>query len=282
MPDQATELRKLVLRAAREATLEVGPPPRLLVLTGGKGGVGVTTIAVNLSIALADQGTRVVLVDADLHRADVATLCGLAEQRSVADVLTSRRDIHEVLVRGPAGIQIVPGLWAPGNVADYSEKSQLRLLRQLRLLGPHADIVVVDVGGGSNEVVRRFWQAADDVLLVTTPDAVAVMDAYATIKTLRAGGDIERMRLIVNSARNVGEAADVHRRLDQSCQRFLGCSLGLLGHVPPDEAVTLAARQAAPFVSAATGDAAQALMQFATILAAENSDSRKRHTRAAA
>ena len=113
MVDQATELRKLVSQADRDPADEAGRVPRLLVLSGGKGGVGVTTLAVNLSVALSRRGNRVVLVDADLYRADVATLCGLEERGNVADVLSARRDIHEVLQRGPAGIQVVPGLWAP-------------------------------------------------------------------------------------------------------------------------------------------------------------------------
>ena len=100
MIDQATELRKLVLQSVRQHVAAAGPPPRLMVATSGKGGVGVTTLAVNLSVALAQQGSRVVVVDADLHRSDAATLCGLSEQQSVGDVVTARRDIHETAVTG--------------------------------------------------------------------------------------------------------------------------------------------------------------------------------------
>ena len=121
----------------REKTAAAGPPPRLMVLVGGKGGVGVTTLAVNLSVGLAEQGARVVVVDADLYRSDVAVLCGIAERATVEDVLIARRDVHEVLQRGPAGIQIVPGLWAPGEAADCSDTAQERLLRQFQTDSVH-------------------------------------------------------------------------------------------------------------------------------------------------
>jgi flagellar biosynthesis protein FlhG len=269
MIDQATELRKLVLRSMRERTAAAGPPPRLIVLTGGKGGVGVTTLAVNVAVGLAEQGARVVLVDADLFRSDVAVLCGLAETSTVEDVLIARRDIHEVLQRGPAGIQIVPGLWAPGEAAECSEAAQERLLRQFRTLGPHADIIVLDVGNGSGDFVRRFCAAADDVLLITTPDPIAVMDTYARVKTAMADAKVPTLRLVVNHCASESKAIDVHHRIDQSCEKFLSTRVAFAGHVPEDEHVAAAAAAAQPFIlGTPICAAAQALQKLAAVLTA--------------
>ena len=251
MMDQATELRKLVLRSMRERSAVSGPPPHLMLLGGGKGGVGVTTLAVNLSVGLAEQGARVVIVDADLYRSDVAALCGIAEREAAADLLVTRRDIHEVLQRGPAGIQVVPGLWPPGQQAECSAMAQERLLRQFRALGPHADLVVLDVGSGSSACARRLCSAADDLLLVTTPDSLSVMDTYARIKASVAGAGKTALRLVVNQCCDPAQAADVHRRIDQSCHRFLGIRVLLLGQVPEDPQVRGAASRAVPFVLAA-------------------------------
>lgn len=270
MVDQATELRRLVLRAAGDTVADAGPVPRLLVLSGGKGGVGVTTLAVNLAVMLSRQGARVVLVDADLYRADVATLCGVDERGNVADVLAARRDIHEVLQPGPSGVQVLPGLWAPGQPADYSETAQQRLLRQLRTLGRHADVVVLDVGNGGNEVVRRFWKAADDVLLVTTPDSMSVMDSYATIKRTATAEDGLTIRLIVNKAADQDVARDVNRRINVSCQRFLGFQVDGLGYLPADSCVDAAVSAGTPFViSTPDGAAATALKRMAAQLVTE-------------
>jgi flagellar biosynthesis protein FlhG len=116
---------------------------------------------------------------------------------------------------------------------DYSRSGQERLLRQLRTLGRHADVVLLETGNSSSEVVRRFWLAADEILVVTTPQPVAVMDCYATLKRLAASGRELPIRLIVNKSADRNTAEDVHRRINTSCQRFLGMELGLLGHVPP-------------------------------------------------
>lgn len=267
MRDQATELRKLVLAAPHGVTVGAAPVPQLMVLTGGKGGVGTTTLAVNLAVALADQGARVVLVDADLQRADVTSLCGLGAATGVADVLSSRRDIHEVLMRGPCGLQIVPGVWATGKSNGYSEKAQYRLLRQLRALGRHAEWVLVDVGHGAPDVLGRFWHAADHVLLVSTPEPVSVMDTYATIKTLLTDDLNCGLHLVVNRAANEEEARDVHRRIDQSCRRFLGRSVGAMGFVPGDPAVPSAARQGQSLLSGmAECEASRAIVRIAAAL----------------
>jgi flagellar biosynthesis protein FlhG len=265
MRDQADELRNLMLRVARQHAALHGPPPRLVLLCGGKGGVGVTTLGVNLAVALAHQAARVVLVDADLYRSDVAALCGVEELHNVADLLGGGRDIHEVLQRGPAGIQIVPGVWAPDRQAELGEGAQRRLIAQLCQLGRHADLVLVDTGSGAGDSLRRFWQAADDLLLVTTPDDVSVMDAYAAIKTRLPAQNRPRMRLIVNRAASPEQAADVHRRLDQSCRRFLDAQISLLGSVAADDAFAAAAAASVPLViQAAHSRAALEIERLAT------------------
>jgi flagellar biosynthesis protein FlhG len=232
MVDQAAELRNLVSQASRQTPLSAGPRPRLVVLAGGKGGVGVTTLAINVAISLVGQGLRVVLVDADLYRADVATLCKLPERGHVGDILAARRDIHEVLERGPGGILIVPGVWAPDHEIPFSQHAQLRLIRQIQSLGRHADMVLVDVGTASADAIHRCWLGADEVVMVTTPESVSVMDCYATIKAALGGGAApETVRLIVNKAHDPAQAEDVHRRLDQSARRFLQRTIEPLGSV---------------------------------------------------
>lgn len=272
MLDQAAELRNLVSRAAREPSPAGLAQPRILVFSGGKGGVGVTTLAINIAIALVDQGLRVVLIDADLYRADIAPLCHLSERGHVGDILSARRDIHEVLERGPGGILVVPGVWAPDHKIPFSQHSQERLMKQIRSLGRHADIVLIDVGSSAVDAVLRFWFAAHEVILVTTPDAVSVMDCYATIKTALAGGAAPGvLRLIVNRADDADVAHDVYRRIDQSARRFLQRQIDWLGSVLHAPQVMQAPSATLPLVLAAPHcPAAQAVQAIAAKLAADN------------
>jgi flagellar biosynthesis protein FlhG len=264
MPDQANDLRNLVLRAARSSPA-ASTPPKLVVLAGGKGGVGTTTIAVNLAISLARDGRRVVLVDADLDGADAGMLCRLDEPSStVADILSGRLSVHEALERGPAGIQVLPGAWPGNGLVDCSPSAQQRLLAQLKCLGAHADFVILDVGSGANRVIGHFWQSADHVFLVTTPDVVSVMDAYAAVKVLCAGVAPPSLKSVVNFSPSAAAAADVHQRLSRACRRFLGLKLTAGGHIPCDARVSQAAAERQPFMlEHPTCEAAQAVEQLA-------------------
>jgi len=220
MHDQADELRQLV-RERSVAGAAACPAAPLVVVAGGKGGVGTTTVAANLAIALARQGRRAVFVDADLDHGGHANLAAHAERGSVVDVLAGRRGVHEVLERGPSGIQVLSGAWASGEVSDYSAAAQDRFIAELKHLAPHADVVVIDAGSSRGQFARRFWQAASAVVVVATTDSTAIMNAYAAIKTL-AGCDAQAtVHTLVNLSDDVDVAADVHARIATACRRFL-------------------------------------------------------------
>src|SRR5262245_22931939 len=232
MSDQATELRRLISSESdRAASRDSGP--RTLVISGGKPGVGATSLAVHPAELLAQDALRVVLIDADLYRADVAARCNLKATLGIGDVLAGRRSIHEVLIRGQAGLQVLAGTAASDIRATLGERAIQRLLKQMQTLRPHADWLIVDAGNQPSEFTARLWSVADTVLLVTSPDAVAVMDTYALVKTLLSRHSLRRpLGLIVNQVAAEIAAADVHRRIDQSCRRFLGLSVEFAGWMP--------------------------------------------------
>ncbi|HEX4146408.1 MAG TPA: AAA family ATPase [Pirellulales bacterium] len=245
--DQANELRQLV-RSQPHGRLGSDRAPEIIAVTGAQHGVGTTTVSVNLAMALALAGRRAILVDADLERGTVAQLCGITERSSVIDVLAGRRSIHEVLLRGPVGVLVVPGVGAPGSPADCSATAQQRLIDQLRGLAVHADVVIIDTGSGRNGFVRRFWQAADAPLVVTTPEPVAIMECYATIKVLLAGTATITVRTLINRAPTVERATEVQLRIASACRRFLGAGAMAAGHVPEEPLALPAAEAATPLV----------------------------------
>jgi len=239
MIDQAAELRRLMLTGRADSA---GSLPRTFVVSGGKPGVGATTLAVNLAATLAHDAQRVVLIDADLQQADVAAQCGLFPSLGIADVLAGRKNIHETLVRGPAGMQVLPGASTDEARANATPRNVGRLLRQIQSVAPHADWVLIDAGSEPGELTARLWSAAEHVLLVTSPEAAAVMDSYALVKTLLKRQSLSGpLALVVNQAADEAEADDVCRRIDQSCRRFLGLSVPLAGWLPAaDDAAPLA------------------------------------------
>jgi flagellar biosynthesis protein FlhG len=245
----------------------------MIVAIGGRSGVGTTTVTVNLAVALAQQGRRAVLVDVQMDRPRVAALCGIQENLGVSDILLAQRDIHEVLLPGPAGLLVVAGSPAASYGQRGSAVAHCRLIDQLRSLGRHAEFVVLDLGTGTRDVATRYWSAADQALIITTGDSDCVMDAYASVKLLSLG-DSRRPQVyaVVNRATRDAEAIDVHRRIEQSCRRFLSLDVGAAGHVPLDHSLTDAAARGAPaIVQSPTSPAARAIDRIAATLVANAS-----------
>jgi flagellar biosynthesis protein FlhG len=252
MHDQANDLRQLVRQAISTRNDAAATRPKLIVVSGGKGGVGTTTVAVNLAIALVQRGSRTVLVDADTRGSDARILCQLDELYTMADVLSARRTVRESLQPGPAGLQVLPGAWAEGDISECPPQSQERLIGQLLDLGNRADCVMVDAGNGPNGHNTRLWQAADLILLVTTSELASVMDAYASIKVLAAGDDSIRIQPLVNMAHSQADVDEVFGRLNRACLRFLGIHLKDAAWLPADPEVVQAGKAEKPFVLNAT------------------------------
>jgi len=251
MSDQATQLRRLVCQVSVAAPAPRADRTPVVVLAGGKGGVGTTTIAVSLSAALARQGHRRLLIDASANGSAAATLCRLAGRFTLADVLAGRRRLLDALEPGPAGMRVLAGAWASGEVAPCAPSAPDALVEQLRGVADAADLVVVDGGNSPGRTAGRLWQAADLVLLVTTPELASVMNAYAAVKTLAAGNDLIAIRTLVNLAPSASAADDVHARLALGCRRFLGIPIQPATYVPYDAEVGIASQRAEPFVLAA-------------------------------
>jgi flagellar biosynthesis protein FlhG len=250
MPDQANDLRKLVQHYAVPARPQPAARPGLLVVAGGKGGVGTTTIAVNLAVALGQRGTRTLLIDA-APSGDVATLCRIEPRHTLAEVLAGRRSVEETIQPGPEKIRVLPGAWGAEGLADFTAAAMDRILAQLPALAASIDMVVLDAGNFPGPVAQRCWLAADALLLVAIPQTTAVVDTYASIKLLAQRQRTDEIHLLVNMARDAETAADVYRRLAKVCRRFLAVQLEDAGHVPSDARVAAAA-----FAAAAPGCAA--------------------------
>jgi flagellar biosynthesis protein FlhG len=259
--DQAIQLRQLVSERAQGRAIAAVP----LVVVGGSRGCGTTSIALNLAVALARQGRRAVFVDGDLAAGKRVRIAAERDSGTIVDVLAGRRSLHEVLSRGPFGVQIVPGAELADDSREASAAAQNRLMVELERLTPHADVIVIDTGATRGGFAGRCWQAARAVCLVTTPADAAMLECYTTIKTLSAGDTSLPLYTIINRADEVPAAQDIHARLAATCQRFLGVTISSLGNMPTCD--TLSDRFE-PY-TAAGGDAARGFDRAAETLWAQ-------------
>jgi flagellar biosynthesis protein FlhG len=227
--DQAYRLRQIV-RGSRGQDVDCTNVLPLVVVSGGKGGVGTSTVALQLATASSRLGRRVVLVEADLdHGGKIEQAC---DGGSIADCIAGRSSVRDVLEPGPEGIWTLPGAWAPQDLVECTATVQDRLLSELRSLTAHADLLIADVGSSRNHFVRRFWRAASMVVMVTTPEMTSVMDTYAAIKVLLAGDTSIPVYTLINFATNGSNSILVHERIRATCKRFLGLRTSVLGAVP--------------------------------------------------
>lgn len=266
-PDQAERLRALVreivdgsstvhpqIGDAEGRPAGVSAPRRgaVVAIASGKGGVGKTSIAVNLSIALAAQHLRVVLLDGDLGLGNADVLCGLNPERNLGDLVEGTASLEDITLDAPGGFRLVPGASGIASLADLDGGSRERMLACLARLETGADVLMIDCGAGIGASVRAFLLSSDLPLVVVTPDPTSITDAYALIKSLHgaSGGRPAAPALVVNQARDREEAAGVHRRIDSVCARFLGISVPLAGWLRADSEVARAVRARVPFTIA--------------------------------
>lgn len=249
--DQAQALRELVATTAGPEPAQLQPTvARAVAIGSGKGGVGKTSLAVNLAARLAEMGRRVVLVDADLGTANADLLCGITPARTLAHVIARRCPIQQALVSGPGGLRLLPGASGLAQVAALGERDRRWLMQQIEILAREADLLLIDVGAGISPNVLGFAMMADQLVVVATSEPTAIADAYALIKTSVRHRDELGVSLVVNRVRDLDEARGVHARMDLVSRRFLGRHLRFEGHLIEDSRVGAAVRRRRPFVLA--------------------------------
>ncbi len=239
MTEQAQNLRNFVRKDREKA--------RVIAVTSGKGGVGKTSTSVNLSISLAAKGHRVVLLDADLGLANVEVLLGLNSIYNLQHVITGEKSMTQILVKGPGGVAVVPGTSGLSKLADLSSQGRENIRTGLRQLQERADFIVIDTMAGIGRSAVAFVTAADEVLLISTPEPSAIVDAYGMLKTTYQKRDDAVVRLIVNMVLNKKQASLVYSKLSNAAQQYLGRKLSYLGMIPRDPHVSQAVMQSHPF-----------------------------------
>ena len=222
---------------------------RVIAVTSGKGGVGKTNLTVNLAIALGMAGSRVLVIDADLGMANVDVVLGSRSKTHLLNLLEDGTELSDVLQEGPYGVRYISGGSGIEKAAAFTYEERQRLMGKLSACAELADIILVDTGAGLGKNVMDFILAADEVVLVTTPEPTALTDAYAVMKAYSMYTATKNLKLVVNRVYDEAESREVVAKLQQTADRFLGMPLECLGYIFEDSAVMRSVRQQKPFVA---------------------------------
>ncbi len=207
---------------------------RVIAVTSGKGGVGKTTVAINMALALAEKGKRVMLMDADLGLANIDVMLGLRSKMNLSHVLNGDCDLEDIIITGPRGIKVLPASSGVKQMADLSEREQAGIVHAFSSLTKQADVLLIDTAAGINSSTIKFCSAAQEVMLVVCNEPASITDAYATIKVLNQDHGINRFRILANMAQSTIEGAKIFQKLVDVTEQFLNVSLDLVGTIPYD------------------------------------------------
>ena len=222
----------------------------VLTVTSGKGGVGKTNIAANLAICLAASGKKVVLLDADLGLGNLDLIMNINSRANLSHVVSGQKTLQDIIHVGPAGVEVICGGSGIEDMANLNKFQRKRLLDELDKLQDDADIIIIDTGAGISSSVLSFCQAADHVLVITTPEPSAMTDAYAMIKVLASKRYDGRVSLVVNMANSVAEGKRTYRQIADVAMRFLSMPVYEAGVICRTDKLTAAVRKRIPVVLA--------------------------------
>lgn len=244
--DQAQQLRNIIKKQE-----QVVKAARVITVTSGKGGVGKSSVSVNLGIQISKLGKKVIILDADFGLANVEVMLGIRPKYNLADLIYNGKTIEEIITPGPEGIGFISGGSGIQELADITREQILYLTKKLYILDELADVIIIDTGAGITASVLEFITASTEVLLVTTPEPTSITDAYALLKTLNKKEDFSPLnttiKLIANRVSSKEEGRQLFEKLSVVVNKFLDFNIEFLGTIPYDNAASKAIMQQKPY-----------------------------------
>lgn len=255
MTDQASGLRQM----------QKNNQIKVIAVSGGKGGVGKTNVSLNTSIAMAQLGKKVLVLDADLGLANVDVMLGLRVKKNLSHVLSGECELDDIIIEGPAGINIIPATSGTQSMVDLTPSEHAGLIRAFGDMRTRFDVLVVDTAAGISDMVLSFTRAAQDVLLVVCDEPTSITDCYALMKLLSRDHDVFKFKVVANMVRSPKEGQQLFAKLSKVSDRFLDVALDLVGVIPFDENIRKSVRKQQAIVEAfPDSPAAKAFKSLAT------------------
>ncbi len=246
--DQATKLREMV-KADNDKVSS-----RVIAVTSGKGGVGKTSLSVNIAIELSKRGKKVVIFDADFGLANVEVMLGIRPRYNLLDLIHNQKSIEEIITKGPNGIGFISGGSGVSELATLDNDKIKLLISKLAELDKMYDIVIIDTGAGIMDSVMEFVMLSPEVLLVVTPEPTSITDSYSLLKVLRRKGNFnplyKNIYVVTNRVNNEQEGNDIYEKINTVSSRFLNTKLNFLASIPQDRNASMAVIDQKPVVMA--------------------------------
>ena len=242
--DQATNLRRIVKEESgkvhklrvKNGSFPSDNSPMVFTVTSGKGGVGKTNIVGNLAITYQRMSKRVLIFDADLGLANIDIIFGINPKYTIEDVIKGEKELSQIIAKGPEGVAIIPASSGVQELSHLTEGHKINLLNEFDLLNNMYDILLIDTGAGISSNVIYFNLAAQERIVVVTPEPTSVTDAYALIKVMFMQHGTNKFIILMNMVRNEKEAVSVYKHLSRVVEKFMGSiSLDYAGYIPYDK-----------------------------------------------
>ncbi len=236
--DQASKLRQMV---SSDNGIENA---RVIAVTSGKGGVGKTSLSVNLAIEMSKRGKKVVIFDADFGLANVEVMLGIRPKYNLLDIFKNKKSIEEIITKGPNGIGFISSGSGVLELATMDHDNIRVLINQMSKLDKLYDVVIIDTGAGITDSVMEFVMVSPEILLVVTPEPTSITDAYSLLKVLRRKDDFNPMYKTINVVSNrvsrTDEGREIYEKMNTVSSKFLNTRLQYLGEIYQDRNASLA------------------------------------------
>lgn len=243
--DQADKLRQKM-----ELLKEQTPSSRVIAITSGKGGVGKTSLSVNLALQFREQGKRVVILDADFGLANVEVMLGIRPQYNLADLIFNNKSIEEIITEGPMGVGFISGGSGVQDLVNLDKDKLKKLIAKLVKLDSLYDVVIIDTGAGIADSVIEFVLSSPEVILVVTPEPTSITDSYSLLKAVNRKKEFVKeqktISVVTNRVSNKDEGQEIYDKISIVVSKFLNIQLEYLGYIPDDKRVVNAVIEQKP------------------------------------
>ena len=245
--DQAQNLREIVKNNAKANARQKS---KIITVTSGKGGVGKTSVSINMAIQFRRQGKSVIIFDADFGLANIEVMFGAIPKYNLSDLIFRGKDLKDIIVTGPMDIGFISGGSGITGFGELTKDQVMYLVYKIKELENMADIIIIDTGAGISSAVMDFVVTSDEVLLVTTPEPTSITDSYSLLKALNKHEDFHgeqtKINVIANRVKNYEEGVNLYNKLNVVVGKFLNIKIDFLGIIEADDNMSKSVLQQKP------------------------------------